>query len=109
MTPSNTENLNTTPAFLNNSTRRKIIKCEEENIKDNGYRHIAKGVLQRVGIHPAQRDLSTILGECTPRNNLDAVIEWILEDDREIERFSRNEIEKYTEKLRNLLREFYEG
>ena len=95
-------------SFNNRNILKKINQISAEKQNHKNYQHVAMGVLQRINIHPEAKDLSTILGSCTPRKNLTAVTEWIIEDNPNLESFGREAIEEYTARLKSELECFYE-
>ena len=92
-----------TQAILN-----KIAQQAKEKERRNGYTHVATGVLQRLGIQQHDRDLSTLLGDCTNRTNQRAVEEWLIENDPSMQFFGREEIEHYASLLWNVLDEYFD-
>ncbi len=90
---------------LNNYLVSPISSSDLEETTE-GYLHVARGVLQRLRIHPDERDFSSILGDCRPGKNLDAVAEWIFELDPTLKEFGRYEIEYFTDSLLAYLDEF---
>ena len=76
--------------------------------KQRGYIHVATGVLQRLNIQQNDRDLSTVLGDCTNRTNLHTVTEWIFDNDSNLQFFGREEIEYYARMLWDVLSDFFD-
>ena len=85
-----------------------ITKFSIEQQKVKNYQHVALGILQRLNIHPEAMHLSTVLGSCTPRNNLIAVTEWIIEDEPNLELFGRGVIDEYESRLIDELESIFE-
>jgi len=92
----------------NNEILEKIKKIDTEKEINRGYFHIARGVLQRIGARPNNKEFSTLLGSCIERSNLITVKEWIFEQNPNLESFGKEEIECFTSELRSILSEYFD-
>ncbi len=98
---------------FNENTRNSTRKCNEEKVRAHFERRmiaqncqkIASGVLIRLNINGATKELTTLLGDCDSKNNLAAVTGWIISESPEQYTVSRTDIDEFSRQLRDYIEE----